>query len=103
MDDYGLQRGAAELGAVLARHPQVDRIVSGHLHRSITARFAGRPALTAPSTAHALAFAPEPDAALTFTMEPAGFLVHAWSPAAGIASHLVHVDAYDGPYAFAFA
>lgn len=103
MDDYGLQRGGPGLAEVLARHAQVDRIVSGHLHRSITARFAGRLALTAPSTAHALAFDLGADAPLAFTLEPAGFLVHAWSSGAGIASHLVHVDAYDGPYPFRFA
>jgi 3',5'-cyclic AMP phosphodiesterase CpdA len=55
MDDYGLQRGGPGLAEVLARHPQVDRIVCGHLHRSIVARFAGRPVMTSPSTAHALA------------------------------------------------
>jgi hypothetical protein len=43
------------------------------------------------------------DAPLAFTLEPAGFLVHAWSPGTGIASHLVHVDAYDGPFAFGSA
>jgi 3',5'-cyclic-AMP phosphodiesterase len=103
MDDYGLQRGGPGLADVLARHPQVDRIVCGHLHRSIVARFAGRLAMTSPSTAHALAFDLGGDTPLAFTLEPAGFLVHAWSGASGIASHLVHVDAYDGPFDFVFA
>jgi 3',5'-cyclic-AMP phosphodiesterase len=103
MDDYGLRRGGRGLGEVLARHPQVDRIVCGHLHRSIVARFAGRPVMTSPSTAHAFAFDLGADAPLAFTLEPAGFLVHAWSPGAGITSHLVHVDAYDGPFAFGSA
>ncbi len=103
MDDYGLQRGGPGLANVLARHPQVDRIVCGHLHRSIIARFAGRPVMTSPSTAHALAFDLGADVPLAFTLEPAGFLVHAWSAGSGIASHLVHVDAYDGPFAFGSA
>jgi 3',5'-cyclic AMP phosphodiesterase CpdA len=103
MDDYGLQRGAQDLARVLDRHAQVDRIVCGHLHRSITGTFAGRPAMTAPSTAHALAFDLGPDAPLAFTLEPAGFLVHAWSVAGEISSHVVHADAYDGPYAFRFS
>ena len=34
---------------------------------------------------------------------PPGFLVHAWSAEGAIASHLVHVDAYDGPFAFGSA
>jgi 3',5'-cyclic AMP phosphodiesterase CpdA len=103
MDDYGLQRGGPGLAAVLARHPQVDRIVCGHLHRSIVARFAGKTVMTSPSTAHALAFDLGADVPLAFTLEPPGFLVHAWSAGAGIASHLVHVDAYDGPFAFGSA
>jgi len=103
MDDYGLRRGGPGLADVLARHPQVDRIVCGHLHRSIVARFAGKPAMTSPSTAHALAFDLGADVPLQFTLEPAGFLVHAWSAGAGIISHLVHVDAYDGPFDFASA
>ncbi len=103
MDDYGLRRGGAGLADVLARHAQVDRIVCGHLHRSISARFAGRLAMTAPSTAHALAFDLGPDAPLAFTLEPAGFLVHAWSGSAGMASHVVHADAYDGPFPFRFS
>jgi 3',5'-cyclic AMP phosphodiesterase CpdA len=103
MDDYGLRRGSAGLADVLVRHPQVDRIVCGHLHRSIVARFAGKTVMTAPSTAHALAFDLGADAPLAFTLEPPGFLVHAWSADGGIASHLVHVDAYDGPFAFGSA
>ena len=100
MDDYGLRAGGPQLAAVIARHPQVDRIVSGHLHRAITSRFAGIPALTSPSTAHALAFDLGADSALAFTLEPAGFMVHAWSPTSGIASHVVHTGAYDGPFQF---
>lgn len=103
MDDYGLRRGGPGLADVLARHPQVDRIVCGHLHRSIVARFAGKTVMTSPSTAHAFAFDLGADAPLAFTLEPAGFLAHAWSADGGIASHLVHVDAYDGPFAFGSA
>jgi Icc protein len=103
MDDFGLQRGGPGLAEVLARHPQVDRIVCGHLHRSIVGRFADKLAMTSPSTAHALAFDLGADAPLAFTLEPAGFLVHVWSAGAGIASHLVHVDPYDGPFPFGFS
>lgn len=103
MDDYGLRQGGLGLAEVLARHAQVDRIVCGHLHRSISARFAGCLAMTAPSTAHALAFDLGADAPLAFTLEPAGFLVHAWSATGEIASHLVQAGAYDGPFSFRFA
>jgi len=100
MDDVGLQRGGRELAAVIERHPQVERIICGHLHRSIQARFAGTMAMTAPSTAHAVAFDLAPDAASDFMMEPPGFLVHAWSQTRQVASHLVFVGKFEGPYPF---
>src|SRR6266404_524176 len=53
MDRAGLQNSAA-FAAVVARHPQVERILCGHLHRAIDRRFAGTVAGTAPSTAHQL-------------------------------------------------
>lgn len=40
----------AALGRVLDAHPQVRRVVSGHVHQTITASLAGRPVLAVPST-----------------------------------------------------
>ncbi len=52
MDDIGLVHGAGTLAAIIARHRQVERVICGHLHRSIQTRWAGTIAMTAPSTAH---------------------------------------------------
>jgi 3',5'-cyclic AMP phosphodiesterase CpdA len=100
MDEIGLQQGGRELAAVIARHPQVERIVCGHLHRSIQARFAGTMAMTAPSTAHAVAFDLSNDAASAFAMQPPGFLVHAWSETGHVVSHLAFSGEFEGPYPF---
>ena len=51
MDRMGL-RGSAEFAEIIRRHPQVERICCGHVHRAIDRRFAGTVAGTAPSTAH---------------------------------------------------
>jgi 3',5'-cyclic AMP phosphodiesterase CpdA len=50
-DDIGLARSdRAALARVLAGHPQVKRVVAGHVHQSISAALAGRPVLAVPST-----------------------------------------------------
>jgi 3',5'-cyclic AMP phosphodiesterase CpdA len=66
----------AALAEVLARHPQVVRIVAGHVHRPIVAELAGRAVVTAPSIYMqvALDFA-SPD--LSMRAEPPGFAIHA--------------------------
>ena len=50
-DEIGLSPGdRAAFAAVLQRHPQVQVVVGGHLHLAIAAPFAGRMALSVPST-----------------------------------------------------
>jgi 3',5'-cyclic-AMP phosphodiesterase len=51
LDEIGLPpEDCRALGDVLARHPQVRRIVAGHMHRPVTAELAGRAVLAVPST-----------------------------------------------------
>jgi 3',5'-cyclic-AMP phosphodiesterase len=50
-DEIGLaEADRLALAAVVERHPQVRRIVAGHVHQPIAGSVAGRPALTVPST-----------------------------------------------------
>ena len=76
MDAMGLLEGAAGLEAVLRRHPQVERVICGHLHRTIVRRFAGTVVMTVPSTAHQIALDLRADAPPAWLMEPSGFAVH---------------------------
>jgi len=76
MDAMGLREGADGLAAVLRRHPQVERLLCGHLHRPIQARFGGTLALTAPGSAHQIALDLRPRSDCCLVMEPPGFLVH---------------------------
>lgn len=64
------------LGEVVARHPQVRRIVAGHVHRPIVGELAGRSVLTVPSTyvQGRLNFGAQD---LELVAEPPGFAVHA--------------------------
>lgn len=90
MDSIGLD-GADNLAQVVRRHPQVERVVCGHLHRSIQSRWAGTVASTAPSTAHQISLDVREDAALGWTLEPPGYALHLWRPDVGLVSHVATV------------
>lgn len=64
------------LGAVVAAHPQVRRIVAGHVHRTVYAELAGRSVLAAPST-YVQALLDLGGEEIRFSDDPAGFVVHA--------------------------
>lgn len=99
MDRHGLAAPEA-FAAVIARHPQVERIVCGHLHRHIEARLAGVPVSVCPSPAHQITLDLAPDARASFVMEPPGYLLHLWSDRDGLVTHCVPVGAFAGPYGF---
>jgi 3',5'-cyclic-AMP phosphodiesterase len=86
MDGYGLQNTAA-LAEIVGRHPQIERIASGHLHRGIDRRFAGTVAGTAPSTAHQIQLDLRPGARLHFRLEPPGYQLHLWEAESGLVTH----------------
>ena len=100
MDAIGLLHGAPELEALVARYPNVERIVCGHLHRSIQVRFGATLAMTAPSPAHQVCLDLAPDAASAWTLEPPGFVLHALSARGQLSSHLVASGQFDGPHPF---
>jgi len=88
MDAMSLQAGLAGFEALIAGHPQVQRVVCGHLHRMTLGRIAHAAAISAPSTAHQVALDLAPDAPLALALEPAGWLIHAWGPGLPLVSHL---------------
>lgn len=96
MDEMGLD-GADALAEVVRRHPQVERVLCGHLHRPIQTRWAGTVASTAPSTAHQVTLDLREDGPLAFSMEPPACQLHLWRAGAGLVSHLSYIGAYDGP------
>jgi len=88
MDGMGLE-GKEALAAVIRRHPQVERIACGHVHRPMTRRFAGTVATTCPATAHQIALELRPAERLSVVMEPPACTLHLWLGAdAGLVSHV---------------
>lgn len=99
MDKAGL-RDPGSFADVIRRHPQVERILCGHLHRTIDKRFAGTIAGTCPSTAHQLVLDVNRDAPAEFTFEPPGYQLHYWHESHGLVSHTAVFGDWPGPYPF---
>jgi Icc protein len=99
MDRVGLE-GSEEMGKVVERHPQVERVLCGHLHRPIQLRWHGTVVMTAPSTAHQVVLDLREDAPSNFVMEPPAFLLHVWREGTGLLTHTSYVGEFPGPYPF---
>jgi 3',5'-cyclic AMP phosphodiesterase CpdA len=100
MDQIGLLAGAHELAEILAAHPAVERVVCGHLHRTIYTRVGGALVSTAPSPAHQVCLDLSPQAASSWILEPPGFHLHAWQGPGRMITHVAAVGHYDGPHPF---
>lgn len=101
MDKLRLAPAAsAKLDALLRGHPNVERVLCGHVHRTTFTRFGGTLAVAVPSPAHQVAFDLRTDAPSAFRLEPPAFAVHHYVPDAGMTSHHVYVDEGAGPYPF---
>lgn len=99
MDGHGLENREG-FAAVIARHPQVERVIAGHLHRSIQCRIGGTFASTCPSPAHQIALDLRPHAELGFKMEPPGYQLHVWYEGTGLVTHTATIGDFAGPYPF---
>jgi 3',5'-cyclic AMP phosphodiesterase CpdA len=102
MDEVRLFAAAA-LEAVIQRHPQVERVLCGHAHRPIIARFGGTVVQVAPSVVHQVCLDLRPDGPANFNMEPPAFLLHKWDAERGLVSHQAYVETFPGPYPFEMA
>lgn len=73
-------RGRDELARIVASHPQVARIVCGHIHRFHESTLGGAPTVSIPSTAHQLIVdAAEDDIGYTVRVEPPAVALHRWT------------------------
>ena len=100
MDAIGLRKGRIELELLLAQYPNVQRVICGHIHRSIQRRFAHAIACVSPSVAHQVCLDLAPDAASAWTLEPSGFMLHALDETAEIVSHTASNGHFEGPFPF---
>jgi 3',5'-cyclic AMP phosphodiesterase CpdA len=100
LDLYSCRDGH-RLAEVVTRHPQVERIVCGHVHRFMQVRFGGTMLGTAPSTTTAIALRLRPEAKPASHVEPPALLLHHWQAGVGLITHFVPIGMFPGPYPFA--
>lgn len=81
---------------LIARHPEIERVLCGHYHRPIQLRFAGTIGYVVPGTAHQVALDLRPGTENRFVMEPPALALHVWKPGLGMISHLQPIGDY-GP------
>ena len=96
MDAINCDNSAA-LGALVAQHPQIERIVCGHVHRPIVVRWNGTVVTTAPATAHQVTLDLNEGTPTSWIMEPPACHLHYWRPDAGLVTHLSYVGDYGPP------
>ena len=68
--------GLDRLADVLAEHPNVDRILCGHLHRPITTTVGGVTTQTCPTTSQPVALDLRPGQTISMITEPAAYNLH---------------------------
>ncbi len=91
---------ASMLEKLIARHPQVERLLCGHLHRPLQRRFGGSLSCVCPGTSHQIVLDLQQSAPAHFNLEPAGYLLHRWHPEQGLVTHNAVFGEYPGPYPF---
>jgi 3',5'-cyclic AMP phosphodiesterase CpdA len=99
IDAYCCRQGA-RLAHIVARYPNVERILCGHIHRFMQLRFGGTALVTAPSTTTAIALRLAQNAAPASYIEPPAMLLHHWRPERGLITHLVPIGSFQGPLPF---
>lgn len=94
--------GGDEMAEIIAKYPNVERVVAGHHHRAVYRRWAGTIGAVIPSVAHQVMFGLEenPQGREIMTMEPPAFSLHQWSADTGVISHQIQIGEFDGPFEF---
>ncbi len=93
LDEMGLA-GAEALGQLVRQHPNVERIVAGHVHVHAQRLFYGTLAITCPSTAHQTWLDFKPKAGLATVMTPPACLLHFWREDLGLVTYVSPIGEY---------
>jgi len=102
MDRQNLHN-ATELASIVRRHPRVQIIATGHIHRAALTMFAGVPCTICPAPNHAVDLDLAELRGPSFKIEPPAFHLHTWFPgerSGQLVTHQVPIGEFDGPHPF---
>jgi len=102
MDRQNLNN-AADLATVIRRHPRVQLVATGHVHRAALTLFAGVPCTICPAPNHAVDLDLDHLREPSFRVEPPAFHLHIWFAGEGfghVVTHQVPIGEFDGPHPF---
>jgi 3',5'-cyclic AMP phosphodiesterase CpdA len=86
-------RGGAAMGAIVARHPQVEAVLCGHVHRAIALRWHGTVVQVTPSTGYQYPLELREAEPIGPVLEPPACRICVWTPGVGLVSHLSYIGA----------
>jgi Icc protein len=105
--DKEVFRGWEGFQVLISKHPQVERVLCGHLHRPVFRRFGGTIASSCPAIGMQLYLDLREEALSTFIMEPPSVMLHLWTDLWGEKALLTHISLvedypgqYSGPHPF---
>ncbi len=92
--DFSMLRDADDLAAVIRDHPQVERVLCGHVHRAVQTRFAGTIAQIPPGVAHQVKLVLG-EGRGPWNSEPPGFLLHYWAKDTSLVTHQLSIGNFE--------
>ena len=81
---------ASDLAPIMRRHPRVQLIATGHVHRATFTMFAGVPTTICPAPNHAVDLDLDQLREPSYKVEPPSFHLHTWFPGEGFGSVVTH-------------
>lgn len=92
--------GADRLGAVVEKYTSIERIVCGHIHLLVHARWCGTVISTAPSMGMQLVLDLSLQRDSEFVLDTPAYQLHYWGPEKNLITHTVDVREDAVPYLF---
>lgn len=92
--------GADVLGEIVSGHPNIERILCGHIHLLTHARWCGTVVTTAPSMGMQLNLDLSQSKPSRFSLSDPAYLLHHWIPEGRLITHCIQVNDDRGPFDF---